>query len=168
MPMARRGLPGALISCGWNRDEQRIGPSGRRPHATQRHRLLQIAPTNRQLVAGELHAVDLPDAVAQCDPQAVTHQTPAGDVVAELGRAVAADHDVTDLVAGARLPVPGESHGRLRGSENHRNDRQHFAHETNFSGIYSAFAAGSATTATWPSHCFIMRKVLAVVAVVLA
>src|SRR5437762_12088695 len=105
--MARCGLPGALIWCGWIRDEQRIGPSGRRPHATQRHRLLQIAPTDRQLVAGELHAVDLPDAVAQRDPQPVTHQTPPGDAVAELLRPRAADHDLTDLARRPHRPAPG-------------------------------------------------------------
>src|SRR2546425_13293562 len=76
----------------------------RRPAPPQRHRLLEVAPCEREPVGAELHAVDLPDTVAQRDPEAVPDDTPPCHLVAELGGAVAPDHDVADLVLRLRLP----------------------------------------------------------------
>src|SRR6266516_2683744 len=101
---ASRSLPGAL-GCGRRgRDGDRVGPRLRRPDPPQRHRLLEVSPREREPVGAELHAVDLPDTVAQRDPQAVPDDTPPCHLVAELGGAVAPDHDVTDLVLRLRLP----------------------------------------------------------------
>src|SRR6267378_983328 len=135
-------LPGALIRCRRLRNRQRIGARRRRTDASQRHRLLQVSAADRELVAGELHAVDLPDAVAQRDPEAVAHETPASHIPAELRRAVAAHHDVADLIAGFRLPIP---------------------RQPVWCGVAPAApspptgATGSVSTATCPSHCFIIR-----------
>ena len=67
------------------------------------------------------HPVDLPHAVPERDPQAVPHHTPARDLVAELRRAVAAHHDVPQLVARAGQPVPLEA-GVVGGLGRRRDD----------------------------------------------
>src|SRR5947209_6796579 len=93
----RLRLPGALIWRGWIGDRHRIRTGRCGAHATQRDRLLEISAADRKLVARQLHSVDLPHAVAQCNPQAIAYNAPAREIFAELRRAVAAHHDVPDL-----------------------------------------------------------------------
>src|SRR2546426_4828361 len=54
--------------------------------SAQRHRFLEVAARQRELVALQSHTVDLPHAISQRQPQAVPHHPPAGHLVAELGR----------------------------------------------------------------------------------
>src|SRR2546426_10757672 len=108
---ASRSLPGALGRGRRGRNGDRVGPRLRRPDPPQRHRLLEVAPCEREPVGAELHAVDLPDTVAQRDPEAVPDDTPPCHLVAELGGAVAPDHDVADLVLRLRLPRALEAGG---------------------------------------------------------
>src|SRR5881398_208159 len=101
---ASRSVPGALRRGRRGRDGDRVGPRLRRPDPPQRHRLLEVAPSKREPVDAELHAVDLPDTIPQRDPEAIPDDTPPCYLVAELGGAVAPDHDVADLVLRLRLP----------------------------------------------------------------
>src|SRR2546425_946906 len=108
---ASRSVPGPLGRGRRGGDGHRVGPRGGRPDAPQRHRLLQVPPRKRQPVALELHAVDLPDAVAQRDPQTVADDAPARHLLAELRGAVAPYDDVADLVLGLRLPLALDTKG---------------------------------------------------------
>src|SRR6266699_2344523 len=165
--MSCPSLPGALIRGRRLRNRQSIRTRRRRTDAPQRHRFLQVPAADRELVAGELHAIDLPDAVAQGDPEAVAHQAPAGEVPAELRRAVAAHHDVADLIAGFRLPIPRQPDGCLRDREHRRSHDPEPNHPSNDTRLCSVLApagttpatgaTGSVSTATCPSPRFIIR-----------
>src|SRR5437867_1764264 len=76
--------------------------------AAQRHRLLEVAPREGELLVAELHAVDLPHPIPQRQPQAVAHHAPACHLIAELRGAVASHHDVADLLVGLGLPFSFE------------------------------------------------------------
>src|SRR3989441_13134572 len=108
---ASRSVPGPLGRGRRGGNGHRVGPRRGRPDAPQRHRLLQVPPRERQLVGLELHAVDLPDAVAQRDPQTVADDAPARHLLAELRGAVAPHDDIADLVLGLRLPLALEPEG---------------------------------------------------------
>src|SRR5204863_5254377 len=158
--------PGALSRRGWIGDRHRIRTGRRGAHATQRHRLLQVAAADRELVAGQLHSVDLPHALRQRTPQAFAPYSPARDVFSKLRRAVAAHHDVPDFVAGLGLPVPAQVRRGLERDEK-REGGQHRGsdHGTNHTRGWFVCAAGDAaigvavseSTVTCPSHCFIIR-----------
>src|SRR4029077_18476575 len=107
-------VPGALRGRRRRRDGHGVGPGGSRPHPAQRHRFLQIAPRECELVAVELHAVDLPDTIPQREPQAVAQHPPPCHLIAELRRAVAADNDVPNLVFGLGLPFAFQTRARTR------------------------------------------------------
>src|SRR5204863_525332 len=71
------------------REGQGVGRGGGGADPPQGHRLLEVASRQLQLVTLELHAVYLPDAVPQRDPQAVPDHPPARHLIPELRRAVA-------------------------------------------------------------------------------
>src|SRR5204862_426093 len=84
-------------------------PSPQPPDPRAGHRILEVASRQLQLVTLELHAVYLPDAVPQRDPQAVPDHPPVRHLIPELRRAVAPHHDVADLVLALGLPLPLEA-----------------------------------------------------------
>src|SRR5439155_18316052 len=109
-------LPGPLAGGRGFGDYERVGARRRWAHPLQGDGLLEVAAGQDELIAAQRHAVHLPHAVPQRDPQAVPDHTPTGDLIAELRRAVAAHHDVPELVAGAGQPIALEPAvvGRLR------------------------------------------------------
>src|SRR5439155_886928 len=94
------------------RDGHGIGTRGGRPYSAQRHGLLQVTPREGELVGIELHAVHLPHAVPQRQPQAIVHHAPASHLIAELRGAVAPHDDVANLVFGLGLPFSFEAGAR--------------------------------------------------------